>query len=121
MKNPYRIRLRRDGKWEMYRVKFPALPYPRSIGTKKPRIRLHGGEAECHSEGAETGREGWDARTCGCIRRLPMTLLFFSLLMCKLIWDGVKTFYAQAVVETHNPYREYRKALAEQNNTEVQK
>lgn len=50
-----------------------------------------------------------------------MTLLFFSLLMCKLIWDGVKTFYAQAVVETHNPYREYRKALAEQNNTEVQK
>lgn len=50
-----------------------------------------------------------------------MTLLFFSLLICKLIWDGVKTFYSQAIVETHNPYREYRKALAEQNNTEVQK
>lgn len=34
MKNPYRIRLRKDGRWEMFRVKFPALPYPRSVGTK---------------------------------------------------------------------------------------
>ena len=49
-----------------------------------------------------------------------MTLLFFALLVCKLIWDGAKTFYSQAIVETHNPYREYRKALAEQNKMEVQ-
>lgn len=34
MKNPYRIRLRHDGKWEVYHVDHPGRAYPRSIGSK---------------------------------------------------------------------------------------
>lgn len=34
MKNPYRIRLRHDGKWEVYHVDHPGRSYPRSIGSK---------------------------------------------------------------------------------------
>ena len=34
MKNPYRIRLRHDGKWEVYHVDHPSRSYPRSVGSK---------------------------------------------------------------------------------------
>ena len=34
MKNPYRIRLRHDGKWEVYHVDHPGRSYPRSVGSK---------------------------------------------------------------------------------------
>ena len=34
MKNPYRIRLRHDGKWEAYHVDHAGRSYPRSVGSK---------------------------------------------------------------------------------------
>ena len=34
MKNPYRIRLRHDGKWEVYHVDHPGRSSPRSVGSK---------------------------------------------------------------------------------------
>ena len=34
MKNPYRIRLRHDGKWEVYHVDQPERSFRRSVGSK---------------------------------------------------------------------------------------
>lgn len=34
MDNPYIIRLMKNGKWEVYRRKFPDISFPDSIGTK---------------------------------------------------------------------------------------
>lgn len=35
MNNPYRIRLRNDGKWEVFRPSSPNLSFPDSVGTER--------------------------------------------------------------------------------------
>ncbi len=40
-----------------------------------------------------------------------MIMIFAAILIGKLIYDGITTFFAQVAVESHNPYLEYRKYM----------
>lgn len=42
-----------------------------------------------------------------------MTLILAAVLIGKLIYDGITTFFAQVAVASYNPYIEYRKYMDE--------
>lgn len=45
-----------------------------------------------------------------------MFAFFLAILVVMVAYDGIRTIYAQAVVEAHNPYKRYRELLNENKN-----
>lgn len=48
-----------------------------------------------------------------------MALLFLAVLILKLLYDGVMTFYAEVIVSVNNPYKKYRELVAQNNKEDV--